>query len=60
MFHKVPCVKGLVPLVAILGGDGIFKRCCLVGGLEVIESMTLMNIRDPRPLFTFFCYEAMR
>jgi hypothetical protein len=24
-FFKVPCIKGLVPRVAVMGGHGIFK-----------------------------------
>jgi hypothetical protein len=33
---KGPCAKGLVPWVALLGGDGAFKRWGVVGGLQVV------------------------
>jgi hypothetical protein len=42
--------EGLVPNMALLGGDRIFKRWDLVGGLPVFRDITSKETLKPGPL----------
>lgn len=53
---KVPCVKGYVPRVILLGGSGDVRRQDFVEGPEVIGSIPANGFS---PLL-HFCFPAMR